>query len=642
MPLLPSAVTSSVVTTAVPRLVAPAPTTTQALTTARAAATARAVARRSIADIDTAAKELERELRALAPGQVVYSDGKTPCPAGPWADDCLVAKDHPADPNHCLLSGGPWVKPLLELPTGCETPGMQLVPLAIGARAQDMLRELLMDRPGATHTLDEKRSWFWTVMRLGSIVGLSTNLSPFWFGQVPNHELYPSPEALAVAEGDRWDTANRAAYEFRWVYGSTRAPEWAPPAEQDWMGIQNGVEPMDRRAVVRPIVTTPYFGAMTSLGWNHGATPAGSLYEQMLKVQSLAYFGGGYGCNAGQAVIRGAGGGTEISNPSEIKQRSGMLPGYGFAFPSAMVAAADPAAFNDKDRAKTQCQRLAGLSPDQQLALIFEATNDAEAHFVHGWYWADINIVGRYWTGFPTPIGAFREQRWERCWAPTAAFFLERAEAFARWWASLPLPQVVQRAVVAYIGDLEGKLVQLTARGIPTAITPSQLRELRDAVAAQSLNEGTSITAAGVAIAGALNGIVGTVLSVVNVLLAGIFSLWQSLNNPANSSEFALVPQPLVMRTPRLDTVCSFSPERAGGIGSLHLDFTDVTRWGAAPLRELAEGRDAPEALRNAANNPCAWLSVVAGLQPKRTNWGPYAAAGIVAVGAAVLWRWLG
>ena len=161
-------------------------------------------------------------------------------------------------------------------------------------------------------------------------------------------------------------------------------------------------------------------------------------------------------------------------------------------------------------------------------------------------------------------------------------------------------------------------------------------------MAAQSLNEGTSITAAGVAIAGALNGIVGTVLSVVNVLLAGIFSLWQSLNNPANSSEFALVPQPLVMRTPRLDTVCSFSPERAGGIGSLHLDFTDVTRWGAAPLRELAEGRDAPEALRNAANNPCAWLSVVAGLQPKRTNWGPYAAAGIVAVGAAVLWRWLG
>src|SRR5690606_16250852 len=106
----------------------------------------------------------------------IYPDGKTPCPGGPNGDNIGAAKAHELDPAHCLMNGGPWVRPLLERDIKCEDAGTDLVWGDLIERSQTLLRRLAVAKPANDATWQTKFDYFEAVMTLSNIVlqGMNT------------------------------------------------------------------------------------------------------------------------------------------------------------------------------------------------------------------------------------------------------------------------------------------------------------------------------------------------------------------------------------------------------------------------------------------------------------------------------------
>lgn len=576
----------------------PAGPSARTVTRAEAAITAAANS------VDSIVSELRARIQG---GAIVELDRKTPCPAGPWSDDVGVGKDHETDPNHCLSYGGPFLTPMLELPIGCED-AHRLLWADLGDRALAALRILMANKPTTSTPGDVQFLWYRSVLSACTLVGLALNVSPRMFTVSTDpkpgdtkpwgkYEVF----ARALAKQDALHAAVQR--EMDAFYARSGRPD---RRREDFFAVPvvcpSFVATSDEFA--RAESRRPYTGPQEQVGWNDDYTYADSLYRQLLTCKSEAVFGfsGFRGVNVGQSTMwRGAPatarGASRIPTGHDAEARAPGFHGRGFAFPNEMLAAGSS---SNNDTADRSTRDFIGRSADARMRALFVTTATKTAHVTRGYFRSRT-----YWVGGAPPHPARAHDHWERCWAPTARYFIDLAEAWGQAFLEIDLGERISSCLLAYTYRIKRVIKVLREKGHQVEVgvgatldavqaAAQRIRLETGAVAVKSFSSlAATIVTVGLTIGGA-GGWIGLIIAVVVIILAFLvvafveIAYWnRSPREQVGEESWSWMLDAFFLRTPKLDSGCAPDPE--AGVDLMDKGFSEDRGYGA-PFARMARG----------------------------------------------------
>ncbi len=582
-------------------------------TTARAAgATTSTAATAADSAIISAANTLDQCIAQMQSrtqgGSIVELDGKTPCPTGPWSDNVGVGKDHETDPNHCLSYGGPWLTPMLELPVDCADAG-QLLWADIGDRARAALQTLMRNKPTASTPGEVQFRWYKGVLSACTIMGLALNISPrmFTVGTTPSAgDQYPwgKYEVFQRALKKQDVLHNAVQTQVERMAGAARAGQFSavPVVCPSFVATSDEFARMEDRR--------PYTGPQEQVGWNDDYTYADSLYRKLLACETASIFGfdGFRGTNVGQSTMWL--GTPELYERLDASKRDKRIPtghdgtprapgfyGRGFAFPYAMLAAGSA---TNTDVADQSTRAFLSRSADDRMRALFVTTGSKTSHLEQGFFRSRT-----YWVGGAPPHPARSHDHWQRCWAPTAKYYVDMAETWGQAFLEIDFAERVSSCLLAYTYRIKRVLRALADAGYPTdsgvagalASIEDVAQKIRLETGAGALRDigavASTILSIGAAFGGN-GGIIGLVIAVVLIVVAFLvvafieIAYWNRSPRAAIGNEkWSLMLDSFFLRTPPIDSGCAANPE--AGVDLLDKGFSDERGYGA-PFARIAQG----------------------------------------------------
>ena len=615
----------------------------------------------AVAAAQRALAEIRPEVARRTTGTLVYPDAKEPCKAGAFADDIGASKSSEFDPNHCLISGGPWVRPVLERAIDCSRAGEDLVWGSLITKAQTQLRALAMAPPAKDAGWQLKLDYFEAVMELCDVVLQGTNLPP---GSIPSFLAWavgiqtPTEEVSAdfsknnlLARGsdvaqyqsiNLLNTIIRSTPADQNRYGSR--PFWLRGSLTGWNYSTPGFN-WDTTPIFAPPRVVPSYYASGGFGWAPWIS-ANSRYQKITQGEVLPFAQGFFGCNAGQSY--------QLSSMAYSKQNWGQdwvgatCVGSGcglhrFVLPSQVLEKLVAGSTTDDGKAEQALRRAMTMSPHDILKLIFQETGTSNRRVAA---WSFDRIYKLTWYGMPEPARTIDDVRAVE--TVGGHYYVMAAADWARFVGSLNTGALMQKAAIEYLTRAKKVVEQLALRGLPVDLKPTDIEAMIAAVQATKAAERMAIIGAMSSVFQIMGGVAGAIMQLVStVVLGGFLEFLNSSVPPSGREDFALLLQPFALRSPSKDTpVCSFNPEADGGAQGLVTQFMPRFAGGGGNLFDIATGQNppppAPVALADAAAAQDQAILTLLGRETKQRK-AIYigAAVGVAAIGGAVLWKYL-
>lgn len=569
-------------------------------------------------EVDAAIRSMRPKIAARVAGEVVYPDGKDPCPGGPNGDDIGAAKAHELDPAHCLLGGGPWVRPVLERNVACEHAGTDLVWADLIGQSQSLLRRLAASPPRITDTWEVKFSYFESVMILCNVVYQGMNIAPLWFetskylsgsyARWPG-EVNPRPT--------RWRFAPRGTAAFAASSGIADEKQAAADAarrsfmedhladKDRWRFAFQYVWP-DLPVNVIPRVM-PTFYAQEGMGWAPWVVEE-SRYSKVMRGEIGAFAPGFFGANAGQGYspyVCGWNDGTHSCN-------SFTGVGEGLAFSRAHRFALPDVAWKRISADPTQAliQAFSATDPRETMRSFFELTaspaSSSGRPVVHATGASDPR--GRLFQGRSfdrifrlmfrsTPEPARTIDTVSTVWVPGGDFYVLRAQEWASYVGGLDVARTMNQAAISYLGKASSVVATLNSKGIRPDISVTEIETLISQLrSVESQARSATIGAVGSAAAAIPVGgqVLGVVAAIATIVTGGYLDFVSSTFSPVMSEGFQLLLQPLTLRSPSSDYACTFNTGAAGGAQRILFQFQPRLLGGGGKLWDLSQGRNPP------------------------------------------------
>lgn len=589
---------------------------------------------------------------ARTTGTLVYPDAKTPCPAGAYADDIGAGKTTELDPNNCLMSGGPWIRPIQIRNIDCANAGTDLVWGDLIPKAQQQLLLLSYYPPAQGAAASMKLEYVETVLELCDVVLQGMNLTPYEISSwgtwaiglsdvttsadtARNNRLAPSGDAggfdgLRVFDQIRRSGDSQASLFTRQGFGGR--PWWTVPG-----GYCPGPgKNWDTLPIFAPPIVEPTFFAKNGFGWAPWIS-ANSRYAKICAGEVGPYAPGFFGTNCGQSY--------EISDVAMSKQNWGqdwVCPGstvYRYALPAHVLDSLKAGAANDRGKANDALRAAMAMDPHDLMKLVFEQTNTmAPADVTKGWSFDRAYKISQY--SMPEPARTIDDIRDVRVCG--AQLYVLRARDWASWVAGLNVPAVLGEAVIRYLKGVKSVLGKLAERGIASDIKPSDIEAMIESAQQAASAERMAIIGGAASVFQIMGGLIGTIMQLVaTAVLGGFLEYLNSSVPPSSRQDYDLLIQPFCLRSPPDNTTCSFNPESEGGVERLRAGFTPRELGGGGALWNIAQGRPpppAPSALMDSVHaRENGLLDLLGGARSRGLLIG--AAIGLAAVGGALLWR---
>jgi hypothetical protein len=586
-------------------------------------------------------------------GTLVYPDGKTPCPAGQWADDIGAGKTTELDPNNCLMSGGPWVCPIVVRNIDCANAGRDLVWGDLIPKAQQQLLLLSYYPPSQSASASMKLEYVETVMELCDVVLQGMNLTPYEISswgtwaiglsdvmtsadRARQERLAPSGDAGGFAGLRIFDQIRRSGDSNTSLFerqGFGGRPWWHRGPLAAWDAPGNN---WDTLPIFAPPVVEPTFFAKDGFGWAPWIS-ANSRYAKICSGEVAPYAQGFFGTNCGQSYA--------ISTVAMSKENWGQRwagPGYTvyrYALPARVLDSLKAGALGDRGKAGDALRAAMILDPHELMRLVFEqTTNMAPSDVTKGWSFDRVYKVSK--ESLPEPARTIDDIREVRVCG--AQLYVLRARDWASWVAGLNVASILGEAAIRYLKSVRTVIGKLAVRGIASDIKPSDIEAMIASAEQAASAERMAIIGGAASVFQIMGGLVGTIMQLVaTAILGGFLEYLNSSVPPSSRQDYDLLLQPFCLRSPPGNTACSFNPEAEGGAERLRAGFTPRELGGGGALWNIAQGRSpppAPGALTDSVQaRENGLLDLLGGKKSRGLLIG--AAIGLAAVGGALLWR---
>ena len=622
-----------------------------------------------------ALNEMRPEIARRITGRLVFPDGKESCRAGAFADDIGAGKTSEFDPNHCLISGGPWIRPVLERDIPCTNAGEDLVWGSLIQKAQLHLRALAQFAPAKEDGWQLKLDYFTVVMELCDVVLQGTNLPPGsipsflawavgiltpeefswrkWIEPMPSIDypgewsnVFASNNRLAPAEDvNRFPSVVFLNAMARTSFSATQfgdRPFWLRGSSTVYGAAKPGFN-WDTTPVFAPPMIVPSYYASSGFGWASWIS-VNSRFQKIVQGEVAPFAQGFFGCNVGQSYpLKGIAyskqnWGQDWVNSTCVGSACGM---HRFVLPSQVLEKIVPGSTTDRGKAEQALRRAMTMPPNDVLKLIFQETGTSTRRVAA---WSFDRIYKLTWYGMPEPARTIDDVRDVQ--SVGGHFYVMRAQDWAKFIGELDVPALVSKAALEYLTRAKKVVEQLAARGLPVDLKPADIQAMISSVEQVKAGERMAIIGALGSVFQIMGGIVGTIMQLVaTAVLGGFLEFLNSSKPPSGQADFSLLLQPFAMRSPGKQTTCSFDPSAEGGAQRITTAFIPTGFGGTGQLFDLSQGRNppppAPNGLRNltAAEENALENLLVEGRDKKRLFWA--AGIGAVILGGAALYRYL-
>ena len=607
----------------------------------------------TLTEARVALNEMRPEIARRTTGVLIYPDGKEPCKAGAFADDIGAAKTSEFDPNHCLISGGPWVRPVLERNITCQNAGEDLVWGSLIQKAQTHLKALATRPPELTAGWELKLDYVNVVLELCDIVLQGTNLPPYavqtWLSWAVGVDRGDASESKASRLAPAADTQGYPSIAFLDKVISRPNDSFVAQFGQRpfWLRGRGGFGPQtpgfnwDTTPIFAPPVLKPTYFAADGFGWAPWIS-ANSRFQKIVQGEVTPYAQGFFGANAGQSHM--------LSNIAYSKQNWGRdwvfstcigsdCGMHRFVLPAKVCERLVAGSTTDRGKAEQALRKAMTMPPHDLMRMIFQETAlitpDA---LLKAWSFDRIYKVT--WYGMPEPARTIDEVREVR--TLSAQFYVMRAQDWAKWCGNMNTAAVLQAAALEYLTKAKKVVETLAARGLPVDLKPTDIQAMISSVEATKAGERMAVVAGLSSVFQIMGGIAGAIMQLVaTAVLGGFLEFLNSSKPPSGQADFGLLLQPFALRSPGKQTICSFDPTAEGGAQGIVSNFIPMGYGGTGQLFDLSQGRNppppAPEALRELSASDAQALEdlVVAARSNRRLMWG-LGIAGVLLGGALV------
>lgn len=202
---------------------------------------------------------------------------------------------------------------------------------------------------------------------------------------------------------------------------------------------------------------------------------------------------------------------------------------------------------------------------------------------------------------------------WEQCWAPTARYYVDLAEAWGRAFLEMNFAERIGSALAGYCYRIKRIIKVFSERGYDVmAGTAETVDFLITAAQRIRMQTATSVASAYASVASALVSVVATlapccgwvglivalVVAIVIAMVVGFIELAQWNRSPREAfgeADWSLILDAFFLRTPPLDSGCAPNPE--AGLDLMDRGFNEDRGYGA-PFARMARGEPLFDQLR--------------------------------------------